>query len=291
MQNVIEINDLRKQYPGFLMQDITFSLPQGFVMGLIGPNGSGKTTLIKLIMNLVHRDAGSVKIFGLDASEDRVEIKKRIGFVYDNPGYYDHLTLKQLRNIVAPFYENWDEEVFRSLVKQFDLPLRKTISKFSRGMVMKSAIAIALSHHADLIVMDEPTSGLDPVFRRELLELLYKELQNEKKSILFSTHITSDLEIIADYLTFILDGRLVFSEEKDSITEKYAIVKGGNGALTNDDLHLFKGFHNTGYGFEALTDNLEEVKKRYGKEVTIEKASLEDIMVFTKIRGHDVVSD
>ena len=173
MENVIEIQNLRKNYDDFTLKDVSFSLPEGYVMGLIGPNGAGKTTIIKLIMNLIMKNGGNIKIFGKNHTEHEVEIKSRIGFVYDTPNYYEHLNLKQIKNIIAPFYSNWDEPVFVSLVDKFDLPLKKTIRKFSRGMVMKAAIAIALSHHADLIIMDEPTSGLDPVFRRELLDLLY----------------------------------------------------------------------------------------------------------------------
>jgi len=281
MENVLEIKSLRKEYKDFTLNDISFSLPEGFIMGLIGPNGAGKTTIIKLIMNLIMKNGGEIKIFGKDHLKHEVEIKSRIGFVYDNPNYYTHLNLKQLKNIIAPFYKNWDEALFNNLVEKFDLPLKKKIGKYSRGMVMKSAIAIALSHHADFIIMDEPTSGLDPVFRRELLEMLSGLMQDEKKSILFSTHITSDLERIADYITFINKGEIVFSSTKDEILENYAIVKGGKELLNEETKSYFTGIRIGEFGFEALTDNLRDIKKRFKDTIVIDKVTLEDIMFFT----------
>jgi ABC-2 type transport system ATP-binding protein len=288
MNNVLEIKDLRKDYGDFCLQDISFSLPEGYIMGLIGPNGAGKTTTIKLIMNLIKKNGGSIEIFGKDYIDHEVEVKSKIGFVYDNPNYYDHLNLKQIKNIIAPFYRTWDEPGFMNLVDKFNLPLRKVIKKFSRGMVMKAAIAIALSHHADFIIMDEPTSGLDPVFRRELLELLHELLQSEKKSILFSTHITSDIEKIADFITFILDGKVIFSSRKDEVLENYALVKGGNELLNEETEQYFKGIRKSEFGFEALTDNAGEIKKRFGTDAVIDKASLEDIMYFFNLRNNHV---
>lgn len=282
MENVLEIKELSKYYDDFHLDKVSFSLPEGFIMGLIGPNGAGKTTIIKTIMNLIMKNSGSVNVFGMDHRDYEVEIKQRIGFVYDNPNYYEHLNLKQIKSIIAPFYKNWDEKMFSGLVLKFDLPLNKKIKKFSRGMVMKGAIAIALSHHADLIIMDEPTSGLDPIFRRELLDLLYELLQNEKKSILFSTHITSDIEKIADYITFILDGKIVFSERKDEVMESYAIVKGGNDLLASVSDGLFKGIRKNDFGFEALTDNMEATRIQFRTDVVLEPATLEDIMYFSK---------
>ena len=231
-------------------------------------------------MNLVMKDSGSIEVFENDHQEHEIKIKERIGFVYDNPNYYNHLNLKQIKNIIAPFYKSWNEARFIELAKKFDLPMKKILKRFSRGMVMKSAIAIALSHNADFIIMDEPTSGLDPVFRRELLDLLYELLQNEKKSILFSTHITSDLEKIADYITFINKGKIIFSKSKDDILERYGIVRGGKNLLNEETREFFKGYRTSDVGFEALTDNVDESRKRFGPNVIIEKATLEDIMYF-----------
>ena len=288
MQNVLEIQEIRKEYEDFTLNNVSFSLPEGYIMGLIGPNGAGKTTVIKMIMNLIRKNSGDIKIFGKRMDDAEVEIKSRIGFVYDNPNYYVHLNLKQMKNIIAPFYSNWDEAVFNSLVDKFDLPLKKVFKKFSRGMIMKASIAIALSHHADLIIMDEPTSGLDPVFRRELLDLLYELLQNEKKSILFSTHITSDLEKIADYITFLLKGEMIFSQPKDEVLQEYAIVKGELGLLNEKTRNFFRGIRTTEIGFEALTNNVQEAKSKFGENIVIEKANLDDIIYFNTLRNNNV---
>ncbi|MBN2355007.1 ABC transporter ATP-binding protein [candidate division KSB1 bacterium] len=285
MESVLELKNVRKNYGDFVLDDVSFTLPQGYIMGLVGPNGAGKTTIIKLIMNLIMKNHGSIKIFGLDHQEHEVEIKARIGFVYDLPNFYDHLNLRQMKNIIRRFYRTWDEAVFQQLTDRFELPLKKTMRKFSRGMQMKAAIAIALSHHADFICMDEPTSGLDPVFRRELLDLLYELLQNENKSILFSTHITSDLERIADYITFINHGRIVFSRSKDEVFENYALVKGGKELIDAEAKRCFAGIRMGEFGFEALTADVRLVKKQFGSDVVIDRATLEDIMYFSNLRG------
>lgn len=292
MANVVEITDLSKDYGDFRLKDISFALPEGYIMGLIGPNGAGKTTIIKLIMNLIMKDNGQVKVFGKDHVVHEVEIKSRIGFVYDNPNYYDHLTLKQFKGVIAPFYPRWDDAMFNRLVAQFGLPLKKAIKKFSRGMVMKAALAVALSHDADLIIMDEPTSGLDPVFRRELLDLLADLMQDENKSVLFSTHITSDLERIADYITFIDQGEVIFSKSRDEVLDKYGIVKGSKDLLGDKAMAGFTGLRLNAYGFEAMTDDIQAARRQFPEGVVVEKASLEDIMFFTgRARRQDVQVD
>jgi ABC-2 type transport system ATP-binding protein len=281
MEYILEVKALRKEYNGFILEDISFQLPYGYIMGLIGPNGAGKTTTIKLIMNLLRKNGGEVKIFDKDNLEHELEIKSRIGFVYDTPAFYEHLTLKQMKNIIAPFYKSWDDAKFHQYIREFDLPLKKKIKTLSRGMHMKFALAIALSHHAELIIMDEPTSGLDPVFRRELLDILSALIQDEKKSILFSTHVTSDLERIADYITFINKGKVVFSRTRDDIFENYGVVKGGKELLREENNGLFAGIREHKYGFEALTPNLLEARKKFKTGAVIEKATLEDIMYYT----------
>ncbi|MEE9362940.1 MAG: ABC transporter ATP-binding protein [Cellulophaga sp.] len=283
MSTTLEITNLSKDYGDFRLDNISFSLPKGYVMGLIGPNGAGKTTIIKIIMNLIMKQSGAVKIFGKDHQKFEVEVKKRIGFVYDTPNFYEHLNLKQLKNTVAPFYENWDERTFNDLIDRFKLPLNKTLKKFSKGMAMKSSIAMALSHHADFIIMDEPTSGLDPVVRRELLDFLRELMVDENKSILFSSHITTDIEQVADYITYVQDGKLVFSKTKDDIFEEYALVKGGNEMLDLDIRKGFVGVRTGAFGFEGLTNNLKETKELLANNVIYEKASLEDIMFYTNL--------
>jgi ABC-2 type transport system ATP-binding protein len=270
MSNILEVSRISKDYGNFRLQDVSFSLPKGYIMGLIGPNGAGKTTIIKMIMNLVMKQSGEIKIFDKDHQKFEVEIKKRIGFVYDTPTQYEHLNLKQFKNTVAPFYENWDESTFKDLVSRFNLPLNKKLKKFSKGMAMKGSIAIALSHNADFIIMDEPTSSLDPVVRRELLDFLRELIQDENKSILFSSHITTDIEQVADFITYVHDGKVIFSKTKDDVFEQYAIIKGGNDLLDDETRKSF-------VGDRVLTERIFE------KKVLYEKASLEDIMFYTNL--------
>ena len=284
MENILEIKNLNKSYKGFSLKDVNFSLKPGFVMGFIGPNGAGKSTTIKLIMNLIKKDSGTINIFGKDNIDNEKEIKSKIGFVYDENYYYEDLTIKDMKNILAPFYKNWDNKIFDKYIKEFKLPFNKKIKDLSKGMKMKFSLAIALSHKAELIIMDEPTAGLDPVFRSELLDILYGIIQDENVSIFFSTHITNDLEKIADYITFINNGEIVFSQPKDKVLEDYAIIKGKNELLDSDIRKEFISIRENSFGFEGLT-NSNNVKKLFNGEVIIERPSLEDIMVYT-VRGN-----
>jgi ABC-2 type transport system ATP-binding protein len=283
MDSAIEIKDLKKSYGDFTLKDVSFFLPQGYIMGLVGANGAGKTTIIKLIMNLIRKDGGEIKVFGKDHLRNEAEIKSRIGFVYEIPCFYDDVSLKDIKSAVALFYKNWDEKLFSSLAEEFGLSLRKVFKKLSHGMKMKFSIALALSHAADLLIMDEPTSGLDPVFRRELLERLSGLIQNERKAVLFSTHITSDLERIADYITFIKDGSLIFSSTRDEIKENWGIIKGGRDLLNGRGRELLRGCRETAFGFEGLTSDLREAKRVFSAGAVIEAASIEDIMVFMDV--------
>ena len=283
MSNILEVSGVSKDYGDFRLQDVSFSLPKGYIMGLIGPNGAGKTTIIKMIMNLVMKQSGEIKIFDKDHQNFEVEIKKRIGFVYDTPTHYEHLNLKQFKNTVAPFYENWDESTFKDLISRFNLPLNKKLKKFSKGMAMKSSIAIALSHNAEFIIMDEPTSSLDPVVRRELLDFLRELIQDENKSILFSSHITTDIEQVADFITYVHDGKVIFSKTKDDVFEQYAIVKGGNDLIDDETRKSFVGIRTGEYGFEGLTRDRALSESIFEKKVIYEKASLEDIMFYTNL--------
>lgn len=284
MDYILEVNNLRKEFKKFTLKDISFKLEPGYIMGFIGQNGAGKSTTIKLIMNLLKLDGGEIKVFGLDHKKHEKEIKDRIGFVYDENYYYEDLTIKQMKNIVASFYSKWDDATFNDYIEQFDLDPKSKIKTLSKGMKMKFSLAVALSHNADLIIMDEPTSGLDPVFRREILDILYNVIQDETKSIFFSTHITTDLEKIADYITFINKGSIVFSETKDEVLENYSVVKGGTDLLDRDTKKEFIGLKETNVGFEGLTNNKDEVKRLFGEQVLIERATLEDIMFYT-VRG------
>jgi ABC-2 type transport system ATP-binding protein len=280
MDYALEIKDLRKDYKGFSLEDVSFALPQGTIMGLVGPNGAGKTTIIKLVLNLARRRSGDIRVFGLDNIAHEREIKARIGFVHETPAFVEDAPLKNIAAALAPFYPKWDPNLFAALISDFGLPLQKKFKKLSHGMKMKFSLALALSHDADLLVLDEPTSGLDPVFRRELLERLSGLIQDERKSVLFSTHLTSDLERTADYITLVNDGRIVFSLPKDDIRETWAVVKGGKDILNGTARALFKGVRETPYGVEALTADIPAVQTAFPSGVVIERASIEDIMIF-----------
>jgi len=282
----VRITGLRKEYPGFVLQDVSFSLPQGYVMGLVGPNGAGKTTIIKLVMNLIRPDGGSIEVFGLDHRRYEEEVKGRIGWVYDVPPFYDDVSLQDTKKAVALFYPLWDEPLFRELTVQFQLPLRKKVKALSNGMRTKFALALALSHDADLLVLDEPTTGLDPVFRRELLFGLSDLLQDERKSILFSTHITTDLERIADYVTFIRDGRVTLSTSKEELRDCWGVVRGGVQVLESLDPSIQHGARRHAHGVDVLTSNVREARKVFGDTVVVDPASFEDIVFLMEGRGH-----
>ncbi|WP_019120575.1 ABC transporter ATP-binding protein [Brevibacillus massiliensis] len=279
--NVIEIRNLHKQYGSFSLQDVSFGVKQGFITGLIGPNGSGKSTLIKMIMNIVVPDSGEIAVFGQKMPDCEKEIKQRIAFVPDESYYYEDLTIAEMKRIIAPFYKRWSEDVFQGYLEQFELPANKKIKDLSKGMKMKFSLALALSHETDLLIMDEPTAGLDPVFRRELLDILAGLILDEQKSILFSTHITTDLDRIADYITFLNRGQIVFSEAKDNVLERYVLVKGNKELLDRDTSQLFVGIRETGVGFEGLAANRSEAASQFGAHAVLETPSLEDIMFFT----------
>ncbi len=281
MDEALIINGLRKAYPGFLLNDVSFRLPRGYIMGLIGPNGAGKTTIIKLILNLIRREAGHITVLDRDNLKDEKWLKSRLGFVHETPAFYGYLSVRQTASLVSGFYPTWDDGRFRQLAKEFGLPLGKRISRLSRGTVMKLSLALALSHGAEFLLLDEPTSGLDPVFRRELLERLSALIQDGRTSILFSTHITSDLERLADYLTFLRKGEVVFSCSREEIQDQWLLVKGGNELLEEKYRPLFRAVKSTTVGIQALTSMAEEARRALsGTQVILERPTLDEIVFF-----------
>lgn len=282
MLDVIELKNVTKKFKGFSVENVDLRVKKGFVTGFIGANGAGKSTTIKMMMNLLRPDSGEVKIFGLDYSTHEKEIKERIGFVYDSNVFFEGMNLKDIKRIVGPAYKNWDDTLFYQYIEKFELPLNKAMKTFSKGMQMKASLALALSHHAELIIMDEPTAGLDPIFRRELLDLLQELMLDGDRTIFFSTHVTSDLDRIADYIAFIQDGKLMFNQTIHDLAENYALVKGTLDLLDRDTEKPFIKIHRAPTGFEALTDNVDEVKRIFGDAVVIERAGLEDIMYYLK---------
>lgn len=280
MENIIEIKNVTKSYSDFKLDNINIDIKKGFITGFIGPNGAGKSTTIKLIMNLIQKESGEINIFGMNNTKHDKEIKSRIGFVYDDCCFFDNLTIKSNEKIISSFYKEWNHDLFTTYLKRFELNPNKRIRKLSKGMKTKFAIAIALSHNADLLIMDEPTGGLDPIFRRELLDILYDLIQDENKSIFFSTHITSDLDKIADYITFINKGKIVFSKPTDIINDSYKIVKGNSELLSMINKDHLIGINKNRYGFEALTTHSRELIESYQDSIIVDNANLEDIMVF-----------
>ncbi|MFD1389060.1 ABC transporter ATP-binding protein [Oceanobacillus oncorhynchi subsp. oncorhynchi] len=282
MENVVELHDVSKSLKAFTIDHMDLQIKQGYVTGFIGANGAGKSTTMKLIMNLLQPDNGEVSVFGLDYASHEKEIKDRIGFVYDSNIFYESLNLKDISKIVAPAYTHWDQKQFKAYVEQFELPLNKPMKKFSKGMQMKASIAMALSHDAELIVMDEPTAGLDPTSRRELLDIFQEVMIDGKRTILFSTHITSDLDRIADYIVLIDEGEILFDKPVYELQEQYAIVKGSTELLDADTEAFFIKIERLPNGFQALTKDAAKVKEVFGEHVVIEEASLEEIMFYMK---------
>jgi len=281
MDALLDVRDLSKRYEGFTLDRVSFSVPRGYVMGLVGPNGAGKTTTLKSILGLIRRDGGEIRVAGLDPADDAAAVLSRVGFVHDEQRFPRHLTLGRIARLVSGFYRSWDDAAFGRLAGSFGLPLRKRFGKLSRGTKTKFALALALCHGADLIVMDEPTSGLDPIFRRELLDVLLGMLRGGRASILFSTHITADLDRIADYVTLLQQGRVVFSSSKDDIIERWGLVKGGLDLLEDLPAGFFRGTRRSAHGFEAITDDAAAVRTRFGTAAIVERPTLDDIVLLT----------
>ncbi|HFF1838114.1 ABC transporter ATP-binding protein [Bacillus cereus] len=278
MNAVLEVKNLNKAYENFSLKDVTFSLNQDCITGFIGTNGSGKTTTIKAILGLVLKDSGKINFLEKDIDKHERKSKNKIGVVLDEGYFYDELTLKEMKNVIAPSYTEWDEQVFLKYIKRFNLNLGQKISTLSKGMRMKFAVALALSHHADLLIMDEPTSGLDPLVRSELIDILLDFMKEPGKSVFFSTHITSDLDKIADMIILIDDGQILIDEEKDALVETHALVKGDNQLINNQTEKLFLNLSQTKYGFEGITHKIDAVC-RLMPGVLMERPTIEDIML------------
>ena len=282
MNNYLEVKNLSKSFDNFRLHDISFTLPKGYIMGLIGPNGSGKTTTIKLILNMLKRTDGEVKILGLDNIADEQAAKKSLGVVYDSNYFSDDWKVSQVEKSVSVFYENWNTQRFSELLDKFHISPAKKVKELSKGMQMKLMLACAFSYDAKLLILDEPTSGLDPVSRDELLHILSEYIEDGEHSVLFSTHITGDLERVADYITYISYGELFFSGGKDEFVDSFKIVKGGQEELPDNLSKKALGIRDFATGFEALikTEDLKQFA-----HLNVEPATIDDIVVFTSKRG------
>ncbi|MBU1094754.1 MAG: ABC transporter ATP-binding protein [Firmicutes bacterium] len=277
---MLKVKNLRKEYPKFLLNDVSFDIPKGYIMGFIGENGAGKTTTLKAMLNIISRDGGSVEIFGKNMDENELDIKKDIAFMAGN-SFYPKRKIKEITKVFKRFYSNFDDNLYQQFLQKFDLDEEKKIDELSQGMSLKYSIALALSHHAKLIILDEPTSGLDPVARDSLLELFQNIIEDGEVSILFSTHITSDLEKCADYITFIQHGQMIESLPKEDLIEKYRLVNGSLNALDSIQSDLIS-FKKNAFGFTGLikTNQLKENNK-----IKIGAPSLDDIMIYYAERG------
>ena len=276
MNDALTISGLTKTYKDFKLNGVSFSVPCGSIVGLIGENGAGKSTTINAILGLIQKEAGSICVVGKEQMDS--EIKEQIGVVFDGNNYPEILSPQKLNRVMEKIYHSWDEHTFLNLLRKFSLPADKLIKQFSKGMKMKLAIAVALSHNSKLLILDEATSGLDPVIRDDMLDILLDFAQDETHSILISSHITTDLEKIADYIVFIHEGQVVFSKPKDDLTEQYGIIKCGAAqfdALDKSDIIVYRKMD---YEWQVLITDREAMKKKYPKAL-IEPATIDEIML------------
>ncbi|MEN6314747.1 MAG: ABC transporter ATP-binding protein [Clostridiaceae bacterium] len=278
--NAIEIRGLNKEYPGFSLKNINLTLPSGSIMGLVGENGAGKSTTIKLIMNAIPRDSGTVYVLGTDnQSPEFNAVKNDIGIVLDEAYFPEVLNPQNVNSIMKNTYENWDEKCYFDYIKKFSLPLKKAFKDFSRGMKMKLALAVALSHDPKLLVLDEATSGLDPIVRDEILDIFNDFTRDESHSVLLSSHIVSDLEKICDYIAFIHNGSLLFCEEKDKLLEEHSVVRMSKADFEAIPKNSVMGSKKTDYGVEALVMK-SALKNAASGTLKAEHTSIEDIILF-----------
>lgn len=286
MEYILEVNHLEKRYDKFHLKDISFSLPYGTIMGFVGENGAGKTTTMGCILQTLKKDAGTVKIFGKELQkEDRAPLEE-IGVVYDAENFPPGLTPKQLSKVMDDIYSNWDDRVFFEYLKQFQLDENKKIKTFSKGMGMKLGIAAALAHKPKLLILDEATSGLDPVVRDEMLDVFLDFVQEEDHAVFLSSHITTDLEKVADYITFIHNGTIILTASKDDLMYRYGVLR-----CTGEQFQIIEkedilAYRKRDYQIDVLVENLEEVKRKYGN-VVADHVSIDDILLLL-VRGERV---
>lgn len=275
MEYALKLENVTKEYKDFKLENINITLPKGCIMGFIGENGAGKTTVIKLILDLINRDDGTITILNKDNKTEMNYIKENIGVVLDESSFPENLNAAEINNILKRIYKTWDENKFFIFLDKFSILHNKSIKDYSRGMTMKLSIAVSLSHDSKILIMDEATSGLDPIVREEILDTLLEFIQDESNSIFVSSHIISDLEKICDYITFIHNGKIILSETKDDLLDNYGILKCSAEEFKNIDKSIIKGIRRNKFGIEALI-----LKNKISRNYVIDKASIEDIMIF-----------
>ena len=285
MDTILQVENLTKQYEGFQLDHVSFDLPKGTIMGLIGENGAGKSTTINAILDLIKKDDGTVTFWGQELASSK-QLKEDIGVVFDGINFYETLTPAKVGKISGAAYKQWDEYLYQDYLKRFGLPLDKEIKTLSKGMKMKLCIAVALSHKPKLLILDEATSGLDPVMRDDILDVFLDFVQDENHSILMSSHITGDLEKIADYIVFIHEGRVVFSRPKDELLERYGVIKCGAaqfGALDKQDIIVYRKMD---YEWQVLVSDREKMQKKCPKALIV-PVSIDEIMLLY-VKGEKV---
>ncbi len=283
MEYLIEVENLNKTYPGFSLKNVSFKVPGGCIMGLIGENGAGKSTTIKAVLDLIRTDGGKIRVLGRDVRKKGKEIREDIGVVLDGASFHETLRAREIGKFMGKIYHNWDEKYYQRLLKTFDVPGNKPIKNFSTGMKMKLMIVAAMAHHPNLLILDEATSGLDPVVRDEILDMFQEFIQDEEHSVLISSHITSDLEKVADYITFIHKGEIFLSEEKDRIMEEYGIVRCRPEDVAAIDEAMIVGVSRGTYSSDVLVNQREKLKQQH-PDFMINRIKLEDVLLF-KVKG------
>ena len=280
MNSTLILKNVNKKYEksNFAIKDISFSVPEGSIVGFIGENGAGKSTTMNCILNVIKRDSGTIEIFGREMTDEAIDIRENIGVVYDSNNFPEYLTAKQLADILRRIYRKWDDFCFEQFLRRFGLPESQKIKSYSRGMSMKLAIAVALSHDSKLLILDEATSGLDPIMRDEILDVLLEFVKQENHSILLSSHITSDLEKIADYIVFIHNGEIILSKTKDELIYEYGVIRCSendfHNILSEDILSSMK----KDYQIDVLIKNRKLIEKKY-KNLIVDSVSLDEIML------------
>lgn len=277
MDNILEVRNLTKQYADFTLDHVSFSIPKGTIMGLIGENGAGKSTTINAILDLIHKDDGTVTFWGQELSSAK-QLKEDIGVVFDGINFYETLTAAKVGKISQAAYKQWDDRLYREYLNRFQLPTDKEIKTFSKGMKMKLCIAVALSHRPKLLILDEATSGLDPVMRDDILDVFLEFVQDEEHSIMISSHITTDLEKVADNITFIHHGKVLFCKAKDELRYQYGIIRCGAAAFDEIDKSEILAYRKEDYQWNVLVADKEKARRRY-KNAVVDDAAIDDIML------------
>lgn len=278
MNTALTITGLTKKYSNFVLDNISFSIPSGSIVGLIGENGAGKSTTINSILGLIKKDSGKITVLGHDIDTFDCAVKEKIGVVFDGSNFSEELTPAKLSKVLRDIYSSWEQSYFNRLLDQLNIPATKKIKTFSKGMKMKLSIAVAFAHHPQLLILDEATSGLDPIVRDDILDMFLEFVQDEEHSILVSSHITSDLEKVADYIVFIHTGKIIFCEPKDELLEHYGIIKCGSAQFDAIDKNDIVTYRKQDYEWQVLVANREKVAKKYPKAMVI-PATIDEIML------------